>query len=101
MTASSQRGQHAGEDLEPEVLFIAEPVGAALEDTDLVVQPLDEPERDLVLRAAVGGDALPVLLNHRGKLLIGPYALPLDLRPPLLEQAPRPALPAAVPQLPK
>ncbi len=37
MTASSQRGQHAGEDLEPEVLFIAEPIGAALEDTDLVV----------------------------------------------------------------
>jgi len=59
MKASSQRGQHAGEDLEPEVFFIAEPVGAALKDTDFVVQPLDEPERDLVLRAAVGGDPLP------------------------------------------
>ncbi len=70
---SSQRGQHAGENLEPEVLFIAEPIGAALEDTDLVVQPLDEPERDLVLWAAVGGDPLPVLRNHRGELLlIGP-----------------------------
>src|SRR5712691_9849324 len=101
MTASSPRGQHAGENLEPEVLFIAEPIGAALEDTDLVVQPLDEPERDLVLWAAVGGDPLPVLRNHRGELLIGPEALPLEPRPPVLEEAPRPALAVVAPQLPK
>ena len=60
----SQRGQHAGEDLESKVFFITEPVGAALEDANLVVQPLDEAEHDLVLRAAVGGDPLPVLLNQ-------------------------------------
>src|SRR2546422_154293 len=57
MRARSQHRQHAGEDLEPQVLFVTEAVGATLEHADLVVQPLDEAERDLVLRAAVTGDA--------------------------------------------
>jgi hypothetical protein len=38
----------------PEALLVAEPVRAALEDADLVVQPLDEAERDFVVRTAVG-----------------------------------------------
>src|SRR6266851_5911005 len=92
MTARLDLRQHAGENLEPEVLFVAEPVRAALEDADLVVQSLDEAERDLVLRAAVGRDPLPVPLNHRGELLVGPQALPLERRPPVLEEAARPAL---------
>jgi hypothetical protein len=40
MAARSERRQHAGEDLEAEVLFVTKPVGAALEDADLVVQAL-------------------------------------------------------------
>ena len=99
MRSRSQHRQHAGEDLEPQVLFVAEPVGAPLEDADLVVQPLDEAERDLVLRAAVRGDAVPVPINHRGELLVGPQALPLEGGPPVLEEAARPALPAVVPEL--
>jgi hypothetical protein len=59
-TGITIHGQKAGEDLEAEVFLVAEPVRAALEDADLVVQPLDEPERDLVVRAAVGRDAVPV-----------------------------------------
>src|SRR5712691_4666556 len=101
MTARSERRQYAGEDFEAEVLFVAEPVGATLEHTDLVVQPLDEAERDLVLRAAVGRDPLPVPLNHRGELLVGPQALPLERRPPVLEEAARPALAPVVPELPE
>ena len=54
MRARSQHRQHAGEDLEPQVLFVAEAVGAPLEDTDLVVQALDEAEGHLVLGLAVG-----------------------------------------------
>jgi len=46
-TAASQHREHAGEDLEPQVLFIPEAVGATLEDADLVVQSLDEPEGTL------------------------------------------------------
>src|SRR3990167_9491607 len=101
MTARSECRQHAGEDLEPEILFIAEPVRAALEDADFVVQPLDEAEGDLVLRAAVGREALPMAINHRGELLVRPEALPLERRAPVLEEAARPALPAVVPELPE
>src|SRR5882724_1706085 len=99
MTSRSDGGQHAGEDLEPEILFIAEPVRATLEHANLVVHALDEAERHLVLRAAVGRDALPVPFNHRGKLLVGPQALPLERRAPVLEEPARPALPAIVPEL--
>src|SRR3970040_1734941 len=99
MMARSDRGQHAGEDLEPEVLFVAEPVRAALEDADLVVQPLDEAKGDFVLRSAVGRDPLPVPFNHRGELLVGPQALPLERCPPVVEEAARPALPAVLPEL--
>src|SRR6266849_4580232 len=101
MTARLDLRQHAGENLEAEVLFVAEPVRATLEDADLVVQSLDEAERDLVLRAAVGRDPLPVPLNHRGELLVGAQALPLEGRPPVLEEAARPALAPVVPELPE
>src|SRR5437773_2589165 len=89
MMTRSECRQHAGEDLEPKVLFVAEPVRATLEDADLVVQPLDEAERDLVLRATVGRDPLPVALNHHSELLVGAQALPLQRRPPVLEEAAR------------
>src|SRR5947208_1465321 len=101
MTARLDLRQHAGENLEPEVLFVAQPVRATLEDADLVVQPLDEAERDLVLRAAVGRDPLPVPFNHRGELLVGAQALPLERRAPVLEEPARPALPPIVPELPE
>src|SRR5439155_13614814 len=75
------------------------PVRATLEDPDFVVQSLDEAERDLVVRVAVGGDPIPVSVNHRGELLVGPQALPLEGGPPVLEEAARPALAAVVPEL--
>jgi hypothetical protein len=40
------------------MLLVAQSVGAALEDADLVVESLDEPERHLVLGLAAGGDAI-------------------------------------------
>jgi hypothetical protein len=33
---------HAGEDFEPQILFVAQAVGAALDDSGFVVEPLDE-----------------------------------------------------------
>jgi hypothetical protein len=39
------------------VFLVAQAVGAALDDADLVVEPLDEAERDLVLQPAVGRNA--------------------------------------------
>ena len=36
--------QHAGEDLEAQILLVAQAIGAPLEDTDLVVEAFDEAE---------------------------------------------------------
>jgi len=78
--------QHAGEDLPAKVFLVAE-VRAALEDADLVVQALDEPEGDLVVGAAVRRDPVPVPVNHRGELLVGSQALPFEGGWPVLEEA--------------
>src|SRR2546422_273596 len=70
-----------------------------LEHADLVVQALDEAERHLVLRVAVGGDAVPVPRDHCGKLLVGAEPLPLQSGAPVVEEAPGPALPLVLPEL--
>src|SRR3990172_2329139 len=75
------------------------PVGAALDHADLVVQALDEAECDLVLRLAVGGDAVPVALDHLRELLEGLEPLPLERGAPVLEEAPRPGLALIAPEL--
>src|SRR6266545_8220196 len=62
---------------------------------------LFSPSTNLVLRAAVGRDPLPVPLNHRRELFVGTQALPLERRPPVLEEAARPAFAAVVPELPE
>jgi hypothetical protein len=72
-------------------LLISESVGATLDDADLVVEPLDESERHLVLGLAVSGDTVPVAVDHLGELLVGIEALPLERRPPVLEEPTSPA----------
>jgi hypothetical protein len=91
-TKASQFRQGAGEDLEPEVVFIPQAVGAALDYADVGVEPLDVSQTDLVLRLAVCGDAVPVPVDHLGELFIALQALPLEPRPPILEELARPAL---------
>ena len=49
-------------------------------DADLVVEPLDESERDLVFRLAIGGDPIPMTHDHFGELLVGREPLPLQAR---------------------
>src|SRR5262245_37038782 len=72
----SQLRQHRREDLEPQVLLVAQAVGAPLQDTDLAVQAFDEAKGHLVLRPAVCGDAVPVTVDHRSELLVALQALP-------------------------
>ena len=95
----SERRQHEGEDLEAQVLFVAQAVGATLEHADLVIEPFDESETDLVLRPAVGSDAVPVALDHLGELLVWREALPLEACTPVVEEAARPALAFVAPEL--
>src|SRR5271170_7779143 len=42
-----QSWQHAGENLEAEIFFVARPVGSSLEDANFVVEAFDKAERDL------------------------------------------------------
>jgi hypothetical protein len=96
-----QRWQRASEDLELQVFLIAQAVSAPLYHPDLVVEPLDEAERDFVLGLAVRGDPVPMSLDHVSEVLVGFEPLPLQARAPVVEEAPRPALALVVPQLPE
>src|SRR5450432_1641604 len=90
-------GQHAGEDFEPQVLFVPDAVCPPLEHADLVVQTFHKTQRDFVLRFAVGGDPLPVALDHASELLIRRQPLPLQRGLPVLKELSRPALRLVVP----
>ena len=92
--------QHAGENFQSQILFVAQAVGAALDHPDFVVEPFDEAERDLVLRATIGRDAVPVTV-HLGEFLVRFEPLPLEASPPVLEETPRPAFAFIAPQLAK
>src|SRR5271157_5815875 len=94
-----QSWQHAGENLEAEIFFVAQAVGSALEDADFIVEAFDEAERDLVFRFAVGGDAVPMAIDQVGEALVGPEALPFEAGPPVLEETPRPTLAPVIPEL--
>ena len=84
---------------EAQIFLVVQSIGSTLEDADLVVEALDEAERDLVLWLAVGGDAVPVALDHVGKALFGLEALPLEAGAPVVEEAPCPAFAPVVPEL--
>src|SRR4029077_1273199 len=94
-----QGRQHAGEDLETQIIIVAQAVGAALDHPNLVVEPFDEAKRDLVLQPAVGGDPIPMTIDHCGELLERFEPLPLETGAPALKEAPGPALTFIAPQL--
>src|SRR5271167_2112610 len=93
--------EHAGKDLKAQVLLITQAVGAALKDADFVVETLDEAEGDLVVGTAIGGDAVPVTIDHRRELLVRLEPSPFKCLLPVLEKAPCPGLAPVVPQLPE
>src|SRR6266536_580851 len=96
---ASQRRKERCDDLELEVVLVAVAVGAALEDADLVVEPLDQAEADLVLGSAVRGDAITVALDHGRELPVGREPLPLQALLPAVEEGTRPALGLVAPEL--
>ena len=52
-----------------------------------------------VLRCAVGGDPVLMTVDHRGERLEGREPLPLQARPPSVEEAARAAFDVVVPEL--
>lgn len=91
--------QHTSENLEPQVLLVAEAVSAPLDDADLVVEAFHEAECDLVLGLAVRRDAIPVTLDHSRELLVGRQPLPLESIAPVVEKPARPTLVLVAPKL--
>src|SRR5712691_5152489 len=94
-----QRRQEGCNDLEVQVLVVVVAVGPALQDADLVVQALDDPEADLVLRMTVRDDTLPMPLDHVGKALVRLEALPLQTISPAVEEGTSPDRILVVPEL--
>src|SRR4030095_2242706 len=93
--------QHTCQDLQVHILFVPQPIGAPLDDPDLVVEALHEPQRHFVLRVAEGGNPIPMTLNHLGTLFIRLKPLPLQGRPPIIKEMPCPPFLLITPQLPK
>src|SRR5712692_11127210 len=94
-----QGRQHASQYFKPQIVLVAQAVGATLDHADLVVQPLDEAERYLVLRPTIRGNAIPMTIDHLREFLIRLEPLPLEARAPVLEEASGPSLALVAPQL--
>ena len=56
--------QHAGEDLQAKVLFVPQSVRTSLDNPDLGVDSLDEPQGELLLGLAVRRDPAPSARRH-------------------------------------
>ncbi len=95
----SDRRKHTGKNLEAQVLFVAQTVGASLKDPDFVVEAFDETESNFVLGFAVGRNSIPVVIDHGGELLVGSQTLPFQGCAPVLEKATCPAFGLVVPEL--
>ena len=67
----------------------------------MLLRPSTKPKRDLVVRLAEGGDAVPVTLDHVGKAFVGLQPLPFEASAPVVEEALRPALALVAPELAK
>lgn len=94
-----QRWQRTCEDLQAEVLLVADTVAATLDDADFVIEALDKAQRYFVLGGAVRGDAIPVAFGQRGELLKWGEPLPAKSAAPCLEEHPRLRDAAVLPEL--
>ena len=59
------------EDLELQIVQVLDSECPALNQPDLVVEAFHESEGDLVIGVAIGGDAIPMALDHGGEILKG------------------------------
>src|SRR5262249_44905341 len=80
---------------------VAQPVSSSLDDSDLVVEPFHEAQRDFILWLAIGGESVPMTIDHVGELLVGFQSLPFERRAPVLQEPSCPALVLVAPELSK
>jgi hypothetical protein len=99
MASKSQFREHRREDFQPQIFLVAQSIRTSLDDTDLVVEPFDEAERDLVFWLAIGVNSIPMTLDHLSEFLVWFQALPLQAGLPVFEETPRPSFPLVAPQL--
>jgi hypothetical protein len=64
-----------------------------------LLRPSTKAQRDLVLRLAVGGDAVPVAVDHGGELYRRAASAPFEGSAPVLEEAPCEAFTLITPQV--
>src|SRR6266542_2771242 len=96
-----ERRQEGCDDLEVQVVVVVVAVGATLQNADLIVKALDDPETYLVVGMAVRDDAVPMPLDHIGKALVGLEALPLQAVAPSVEEGTGPDGVGVIPELAK
>ena len=94
-------GQHASEDLQSQVLLVAPPLCAALDDPDFMVEAFHESARALVLGLAVGSAPVPMTSEHGGALLVRGKPVPFARCAPVLEEPACPAFALVAPELPE
>jgi len=98
-SAASNLREHAGQDLQPQILLIAQPVGSSLQNPNLVVQSFHEAQRHLVVKLTVGCDSVPVANNHQSEVFVRSEPLPLQSGSPVLHESSRLTFFLVVPQL--
>lgn len=76
-------GRQAQKHLQPEVFMVLQIVCVSLADAYFVIETLDKAQGDLVFGLAVSGEAVPVLLDYDGELLVRLQALPLPAHLPI------------------
>jgi hypothetical protein len=59
--------QRTGQNLETKVFLISQSIGPALDNSDLVVDPLDETQRNLVFLVAICLASFQLLKNRRAQ----------------------------------
>src|SRR5580765_3700590 len=97
----SELRRHRSKDFEPQIFFISKAISTPLDHPNFVIKSFDKSQRHFVFWPDVSGNAIPMALDHLGKLLVRLKPLPFERRSPVLKEASGPTLALVAPQLTK
>ncbi len=89
------------DDFKFEIVQISYPIGAALNEPNLVVESFHKSEGDLVIWPAVADDAVPMTFDQFDESLERFQSAPFELRLPVFKELPGPSGIVVIPQLAK